>query len=311
MEYVIGIDGGGTKTRFILADMQGRSLATAEGGPANINSSGEAQVRAVLEKGLLEVLHLAGVDPAGCRMVVLGSAGAGRPEEKKILEKILKNIGFQDRVMVTDDVVAALYGGVGKGEGIILISGTGSICYGRNSRGDSHRAGGWGHILGDEGSAYDIGRRILCHVMRSYDGREKEGLLRGLVMEHLRMRSPEELVGYVYRSGIGKKEIADLAPLADQARKVGDKKAEEILKAAASELFACVKAVAERVAFSCESVPLVLSGGVLQSSQFVREELSHLVEVHFPFVSVEERMIDPAWGAVLMALECIFSKKQD
>jgi N-acetylglucosamine kinase-like BadF-type ATPase len=304
VSYVIGIDGGGTKTLLKIADSKQNLLATCQGGPSNIYSNNldavKENLRHVIHEGLAQAQI--GMDSLSC--VCLGTAGAGRERERGILIKVFNEIGINCDFIITHDAVTALYGALGKGEGIILISGTGSICYGRKADGTFQRTGGWGHVIGDEGSGYDIGRRILTQVMWSYDGRASETSLTAAVLNKISLDSPEDLVPFVYNANTGKSEIAAFARLLDPACLAGDKVALQIARDAAHELFLCIKAVMERLKFQ-DDIGLVLQGSVLEKGQFVKQELVQLLNHAYPSIQVKESMYDAAWGAVLMALESL------
>lgn len=302
MGFVIGIDGGGTKTLVKAADMNGSILASSEGGPANINSAGTLYVEDMI-KGLIDdVIKKADKSMEDCKFICVGTAGADRPDDKKVMEDIIKRTGFSGGIFVTNDAEIALYGGIGKGEGIIVISGTGSICYGRNLSGEICRVGGWGHIIGDEGSGYDIGIKALKCIMRSFDGREKPTLLTPMVLSFLGLKSPENLINYIYRSGAGKKEIAKIAEIVDNAFKSGDALAGDILKESAYELFTCFSVVKEKLKFKDKPPYVVVSGSVLVKNKYVFTEFSTLVHRAYPMINVGFAKDDPAFGAVLIAL---------
>lgn len=303
MHYVIGIDGGGTKTLLKMAGIDGKLIACHECGPSNINSAERGAVREVLSKLIYEGVDKAGMRLDDCLCLCIGAAGAGREKDRKIIENIIRDTGFTGRLVVTDDIHTAFYGGVGGNEGIIAISGTGSVCFGKNSRGESHRAGGWGHIIGDEGSGYYIGREVLTAVIRSYDGRQGYTELTDLVLEHLNLKSPEDLVEYVYRSGAGKREISSLAAIAAKACALGDFAAEQILKNAAKELFHCAGVVIEKLGFMNKSTTMALGGSVLVKDAYVRNEFSRLIGEAYPNIGITVMKDDAAWGAVLIALE--------
>lgn len=302
MKYVIGIDGGGTKTLLKISDLNGKLLAVCEGGPSNINSMGKEYVANVLKNIIYEGINKINESIENCNYLCIGSAGVDRPEDKKIMTDIIRSAGFDNQLIVTNDAEVALYGGVLGGEGIIIISGTGSICFGRNSQGKTCRAGGWGHIIGDEGSGYDIGKRALISIVRSYDGREKETLLTSLVLDHLKLTSAENLIDYVYRSGIGKKEIADLAKIVDDAYKAGDSTAELILKNSAEELYLCTIPVIKKLGLSDKKVPLAVNGSVLTKNKYIFDKFSEYVNAAYPLVNITEMKEDAAWGAVLIGL---------
>ena len=190
MGYVIGIDGGGTKTLLKIADRNGKLLVVCQGGPSNIYSSSLDTVKANIHQLINDGLQQLNIDINSLDCVCMGTAGAGREDEQNLLKKLLREVGISCNIIITDDAITALYGALGKGEGIILISGTGSICYGRKDDGTIYRSGGWGHIIGDEGSGYDIGRCILTKVMRSYDGRDNKTILTTLALDTLGLKTP-------------------------------------------------------------------------------------------------------------------------
>lgn len=305
MDYVIGIDGGATKTLLKISDLQGNLLSVCEGSPSNINSMSKDDIICnltnVIENGISKI----GESKADCRAICLGTAGAGRDEEKNILKEIIKNIGFQgcDKIIVADDAITALYAGNGEGKGIVLISGTGSICYGRNDKGELCRCGGWGHIIGDEGSGYYIGLRALNLIMKSFDGRERETLLTPIILKHIELNKPEDIINYVYRSGKGKKEIASLAKCVDEAYLQGDSLAEEILEDASTQLYLCTETVVEKLGFSKKPVKIIINGSVITKNKYINEKYSHMIRKHYPLAEVRTMENDSAWGAVLIALE--------
>lgn len=305
MEYVIGIDGGGTKTLLKIADLKGNMLVQLEGGASNINSIGKVQTEKVLKELILNALSNINETLKNCRAICLGMAGVDRPDDRTEMEKIISSIGYCGKKIITNDAVTALYGGLGGKEGVIIISGTGSICYGRNLNGMVCRAGGWGHIMGDEGSAYDIAVKALKAVAKGYDGRGDATLISDIMLKQANLNSPEDLIEYVYRSGAGKKEIASFARAVDQAYKMGDLMAENILNDAAYELFLCCKTVIEKLGFQNKNVSIVYSGSVLEKNKHIFDEFSALIRKSYPQLSICRLKYDAAWGAVLIALDAV------
>jgi len=155
MTYVLGIDAGGTKTVCLLADEGGTIVAEARGGGANLQAAGELEVEKVLHRVMEEALGDRAVVPAA---ICLGIAGVDRPDDSAVVSAIMRRIGYKARIVVVNDALVALEAGAPGQPGIVVISGTGSISYGRNANGEAARAGGWGYVLGDEGSGYWIGR---------------------------------------------------------------------------------------------------------------------------------------------------------
>lgn len=309
MRYVAGLDGGGTKTLLKLADEYGNLLCTCEGGPANINSAGLHAMETALTGLLSEGLAKTGERPENCGAICIGAAGAGRETEKELLRDIFKKAGFACGTVVTDDARTALYGGLGKDEGIILISGTGSICYGRNANGIICRAGGWGHILGDEGSGYDIGLKALKHTVRVCDGRENPSLLSGMVLEHLKVRDAHALVAPIYRGDFGKERIAEISRTAVRACALDDAAAAAILDSAVNELFECAGAVAKRLDMQNKQAELAFAGSLLLKCDYVNRKLKRLIETGYPDIAMIEAKNDAAWGAVLLAIDYLNGKE--
>ncbi len=302
MGYLLGIDGGGTKTRLLMADAAGNLIAESEGGSSNINAVGHDRVRQVLQGLAEDAMSKAGMTQSDCISLCMGAAGAGRAGEKEALRRIFKDLGFSCRLEVTDDVTTALYGGLDGSVGIMLISGTGSICLGRNEKGEMFRCGGWGHVMGDEGSGYDIGRAVLSCVMRGFDGREPQSAMAPMVLEFLNLSGPEDLVEYVYRSGAGKKEIAALAVFADAGCAAGDAAAVSIMERSARELHLAVATVAGRLGFT-DGPEVCTGGGVLAGSEYLRKSLVRLLGLSHPGARVVPMRRDAAWGAVKIAGE--------
>src|SRR5438552_4197397 len=166
--YVLGIDAGGTKTVCLLADGEGTIVSESRGPGANLHSAGELTVEKVLHEVMETAIGDRDVTPAA---ICLGIAGVDRDDEARTVSAIMRRIGRKSRVLVVNDALGALVAGAQDAPGIVIIAGTGSIAYGRNTRGEAARAGGWGHMIGDEGSGYWIGREALAAVMRAGDGR--------------------------------------------------------------------------------------------------------------------------------------------
>jgi N-acetylglucosamine kinase-like BadF-type ATPase len=303
MKYVVGIDGGGTKTILKIADEGGNLLTTCEGGPSNINSTPIGQVEDTLRSLMYKGINSINESINNLSVLCIGSAGVDRIEDKKIIENCFKNIGYSGKIIITNDAEIALYGGIADKEGLIVISGTGSICFGKDSSGLICRSGGWGHIIGDEGSGYYIGVNALKAVVRSYDGRDGWTLLTDMVLNYLQLKSPEGLIEYVYRSGKDKKSIAGVAKIVDKAFLLGDNTAKEILQNSAHELYQCAKAVIIKLGFNNKHVIMAVSGSVLSNNKFIFNEFSYHVNQNYPNIEIVDMKDDAAWGAVLLAIK--------
>ena len=158
MELYLGIDGGGTRSTLVLAGMNGEIAAECKGSGLNIHSIGVRNAQNNVTDALREILMKAQADKSDIKGLCMGAAGLGRENEKKTWGSIFYYLGFNCPIHLISDSEAALFGGLGKYEGLAVISGTGSICVGYGRNGAFARAGGWGHIIGDEGSGYYLGR---------------------------------------------------------------------------------------------------------------------------------------------------------
>lgn len=192
---------------------------------------------------------------------------------------------------------------------MVLISGTGSICYGKNEAGKTSRAGGWGHIIDDEGSGYAIGRDILAAAVQSYDGRKKKSILYGKVLEQIGGKTVEDIIKYTYCSPTGKKDIASLAPLLTDAIGMGDPQAITIGNKAAAALVRLVLPVARELGL--EEGELALSGGFLIHNEYLRGKVIDKLKQSLPELSVHMAIHDNVTGVTLMALELFKKRRED
>jgi len=298
--FVPGLDAGGTKTVCLLADGDGRVRASARGPGANLQSLGELEVEKVLHEVMDSVLAGERTAPAA---ICLGIAGVDRPHDNAIIRGIMRRIGHKAPVLVVNDALAALVAGAGDdGPGIVLIAGTGSICYGRNELGLAARAGGWGYILGDEGSGWWIGREALSAVMRAGDGRGPATLLTTGVLEHFAFEQVSDLVHEVYHRDTRRRAVAGLSGVVQRATDAGDVVARQILAGAADELALAVRSVATRLEMRGLQFPLVLSGSLFRVvPTLLSDVLVRLAEVA-PRSQPKVLDVEPAMGAVRLAL---------
>src|SRR5512141_2062058 len=230
--HVIGIDAGGTKTVCHLADEHGALVKETRGPGANLQSAGELHVEKVLHEVMERAIDDLAVTPAA---ICLGIAGVDREEDSRVVWGILQRIGYKARLVIVNDALIALEAGVGDEPGVVIISGTGSIAYGRNAQRRAARAGGWGYVLGDEGSGYWIGRAALRAVLREADRRAEPTALTPLLLKHFDVDKPSDLLHAVYFRGVKPPEIAALAPYVQEAFEKGDRVAAGILDGTARE----------------------------------------------------------------------------
>lgn len=297
--YVLGIDAGGTKTVCLLADEQGAVLSRARGPGANLQVQGELEVEKVLHEVMESAMEGRLLAPAA---ICLGSAGVDRPDDAATIRAIMRRIGSKSPVVVVNDALVALTAGVGDGPGVVVISGTGSICYGRDERGRAARSGGWGHILGDEGSGYWIGRHALAAVVRHADGRGPATAMTPLVLQHFGIESVHALVHEVHVRDPRRHRVASLGEVVQAAVEAGDVVAREIAEAAARELVSAARSVAERLEIRGAVFTFVLAGGIFRVMPTLRDQVLRLLPDVGPRSSAQVLVDEPAVGAVQLAL---------
>jgi N-acetylglucosamine kinase-like BadF-type ATPase len=300
MTFVLGIDAGGTKTVCQLADDTGAVLAEARRGGANLQASGELEVEKVLHDVMEEALgDRAGLVPAA---ICLGIAGVDRDDDARVVRELMKRIGYKARILVVNDALIALEAGAPEQPGVVVIAGTGSIAYGRNDRDQAARAGGWGYMLGDEGSGFWIGRAALRAVLREADRRGPATRLTGLLLRYYGVARPQDLIAEVYHGTLRPSAIASLAQCVQGAFSDGDQVAIGILRAAADQLESSGMSVARRLDLVGSEIPFVLSGGIFRAVPWLEEELSRRLPLAAPRSRIVPLTVEPASGAVRLAL---------
>lgn len=298
--YTAGWDGGGTKTTVEARTRDGAVLLRRTFGSMNLNSAGEAHVAATFRDAVDALRALPG-GLAACGAVCIGSAGVSNPAARKTLERLLRQCGYAGPLRLVGDHETALAGALGGSVGMVLIAGTGSICFGRNAAGRAARAGGYGHKIDDEGSGYALGRDALAAVVRAEDGRGPRTLLRELVFEALGIDGIGGLVRFTYAPETDKKQIAALAPLVERARAAGDEAARGITERACGELAQLAGAVVR--ALDMPDGALAVSGGILLHMDALRAGTQAVLQNQFPKLRVVLPRSDAATGAALLAWE--------
>jgi N-acetylglucosamine kinase-like BadF-type ATPase len=299
-ELLLGLDGGGSKTLALLADAAGRIIGRGSAGASNYQNIGETAAWAALDAAIAAAFADADLPLGNVAAVGLGLAGVDRPEDRALFEGWAAGRFGGAPVVIANDAELVLAAGTPDGWGIALISGTGSIVFGRSPRGEMARAGGWGHIMGDEGSGYAIGVEALRAVMCAYDCRGRATALTDAVLAYWSLELPTDLVGRVYRESDGTAEIATLAALVDAAAGDGDAVAADILRVAGQELALTVQAVVRRVALPMP-VPCALAGGAIVKGRAVRAAFLAAADAQGLRLDPITPVTEPAQGAIRLA----------
>ncbi len=301
---LLAVDGGGTKTVACLASREAGGvieLARGTAGPSNPQAVGWDVARTNLDRAISAAFQAAALTPGRVASACLAIAGAGRPEDQQRLEQWAHREKLAHRTLVTHDAMAVLAAADPQAVGIALISGTGSIAFGRNRQGDTGRSGGWGHLIGDEGSGWSIARQALAAAARAFDGRGPKTELTTALCEALDVHSPEQLLRKVYQHQTDRVLLARLTPVVQQVATGGDAVATGILDTAAADLAAMVHSLLERLKLDPTTSVLAMAGGTLIHSDGLRQRfLSRLSLASAPFQRVVS-VADPVWGAAALA----------
>ncbi len=310
MALILGIDGGGTHTRALLADDAGKILGYGEAAGSNPRALGWEVATMAIKVARWEALAAAGLpSDTPIDAICLGIAGVGRPEERVELERWAKKVRLAKRRLVVTEIEPIIAAGTPHGWGVALISGTGSSCFAIAPNGEKLQVGGWGYLLGDEGSGYDIALRALRLATQTADGRAAAPALLSAILEEWRLSEPRALVSHVYDGGLGRAEIATLTRPVLALAEAGDADALALLDQAATDLALMAQTAARRL--SLIDPPLSLAGGLLTSSIYLRERLQHHLgadrDADWGAVAV---VTEPARGALVLAQRLLAKNQQ-
>ncbi|MCI0707521.1 MAG: hypothetical protein L0Y80_08580 [Ignavibacteriae bacterium] len=308
-KFVLGIDGGGTKTTVVLADLQGNVLAEEVTGASNFLIIGLEKAVETIFGAADACCRKAGVSYENVEVLAAGLTGAGRVSDQQRMHEAIERYAQAQgivirRIIIDSDARAALEGAFRGSAGMILICGTGSIALGKSSDGRMFRVGGWGRIIGDEGSGYAIGREGLNAVSRQLDGRLKKTLLTDLVAKQHNLKTQEDIIRAVYRENL---DLATVAPLVIEAAGKHDTECERILNKATFELTEHVRSLTLTMEHATrergrQKLPLVFIGSLIATENVFTKILMHKIMFSLPQVTVVPPKASPSYGAVLLAL---------
>jgi N-acetylglucosamine kinase-like BadF-type ATPase len=301
LRLIAGIDGGGTKTIALLADESQAILGRGYGGASNYHTVGFDSAISAIDSAVADALHNAGY-PARQPLaaVTLGMAGVDRPEDRARFQDWISRRFPGAKVLQVSDAHLVLAAGAGSEPGLAIISGTGSIAYAQDGRGNTARAGGWGYLLGDEGAGYWIGLSALKAITRAWDGLGPETALTRRILDELSLSSPPDLVRFVYNPQTNRGEFAKLYMLVEVCASAGDAAAQEILTTAARSLAGFAVAAARRLHLT-SPLPCAMAGGVLVHNESMRAAIAGHARLEACLFDPIVTVPDPAVGAVRLA----------
>jgi N-acetylglucosamine kinase-like BadF-type ATPase len=306
MPYVLGLDGGGTKSDALLVGEDGTAVAQALGGSTNMQVVGAQKAAETIATLIKDCCAKQGCKSSEIGAVVLGLAGAGRESDRTELLNQLQSVAaaqtiILNNVIIETDARIAIEAAFAGSSGIVVIAGTGSIGLYRTDDQQFHRAGGWGRILGDEGSSYAIARDALAAVMLAYDGRGPQTSLTAKALDYFQVTTPEELITKIYYDKI---DIQVFTSRVFRAYDEGDTVAKEILEKNADALVKIVQTLISK-GKERKRYPVVLMGGLLDKenaySKLVKEKMTQSV----PNILLMKSKFPTVFGAALMGLNAL------
>lgn len=305
MSYIVGVDGGGTKTLGVIADSNGTVYKSTKRDSSNYLQVGIDKAKENLVSMLDELAASQNINRNQIVSIYLGLAGAGRQEDRDTINQALRTAGLTTRIQIGPDFLIGLAAGTLSDPGIIIISGTGSVVFGVNKTGQTKRAGGWGHILADEGAGYQFGHEALKAVMRAYDRRGPRTRLTKKILNALNLKHQDNLVKWSLseNGGLSKPVVSELAPLVFEAYGEGDKVAGKIIDFACKGVTETVKAVVKGLGMKQDTFKIVLSGSNFAYQPVLVEKLKVKLKKVAPNAEAILPKYDPVIGAILLALK--------
>jgi N-acetylglucosamine kinase-like BadF-type ATPase len=301
---LLGVDGGGTATEAWLALPGCRILGRGTAGPSNAKAVGPEAAHRALDSAIRAAFHAAGLTPAPVDAICLGLAGFDRPDDRKVLAGWADDARWARRVVMVNDGDLVVAAGTPDGWGVGVIAGTGSIAVGHAPDGRTARAGGWGHLIGDEGSAYGVVLDALRLVARRADGRDLRPPGRDPLTERicaaLGVADVSQIVTTIYSPDFNRARIASLAPQVLAACAEAPELVDRLLFPAGTALAEAAGAVARSLGYTSGVLPLAVAGGFLLSAAVVLDRMVDCLNGQGYRVNVTP-VTDPVRGAVIIA----------
>jgi N-acetylglucosamine kinase-like BadF-type ATPase len=306
MRYVLGVDGGTSKTHALVVEETGRALGFGQGGTSNYDVCGLEPAMCEIERAVRAALNEAGLAPDAIEVGYFCLAGADLPEDYVTLKAAVEGVALARSVIIKNDTMAALRAGITRLWGVVVICGTGFNAAGRSPDGCEIVLPGLGPISGDWGGGGTLSQEMIRAVMRAWDGRGKPTRLTGLVLEALQVPSEEALLLRLYHQEIEQRALLDLVPLLFEAAEAGDNVARELIVQMGIEVGVTANAIIRRLSLETEDVEVVLGGSVFKGKgPLLLDTINQVVHEEAPRARIVTLRHEPVFGAALLALEVI------
>lgn len=299
----LGVDGGGTKTHIVILNENQETISEGFSGPSNPLRIGvETSVSNILD-AMNSACDKADKSPSDIVSATLGLAGVRRADLREtVRQSVIEKLKIKKVEVITDAEIALFGTTLGKA-GLVLISGTGSICFGKDEQGNIATAGGWGPIAGDEGGGIDIARQALHAIAKALDGRGRPTKLSYVGAEYFRASTPEDLIVAIYSPQMDNKKLAGFAKDVVQTAIQGDEIAIEILSVAGFELGLAAFAVIKKLNLQTKKVPIGMVGSIFKAGELLTKPLLETVHSFAPKAFLQKPKLNPANAAAVMAFE--------
>ena len=304
MRFVLGFDGGGTKTECVLMGEDRRVVAQSRGGPSNPMRVGFGGTLASICEAARVAILSAGIPALEVRSLCAGLAGTAHAQAAQKMKRLLEEEFAGKLVRVCTDLELTL-AGTGEGAAIVLIAGTGSAAVGRDAQGQTGRVGGHGYLLGDEGSAYHVGQRAMSGALRHFERTGTDTPLGKRILAETGWPAWGELQSRV--NSTPDDVLPRLFPVVIQAAELGDADACALLDDCATALAGLVRDLAERLHLQSEKFLLARTGGMLGRSKFLDQRLDSYLREAAPFGQFGALRMTPAEAAAHLALRLLRS----
>ncbi len=300
-DLFLGVDGGGTKTHVVILNAQQQIVAEGFSGPSNPLRVGIETAIGNIRSAIISACDTNNLNPSDIDCASVGLAGVRRLDlREQVRNRIIQKLGFK-KVTVLTDAEIALYGTTLGKAGLVIISGTGSICLGKDEKGKTATAGGWGPIAGDEGGGVSIAKQALQAIAKALDGRGRETKLKDVAAEYFRASTPEDLIVAIYSPQMDNRKIAGFAEFVIETAKDGDEIAVEILSIAGFELGLAAYAVIKKLKMQRKKVPIGTVGGIFNAGELLTDPLIETVHSYAPKAFLVKPELPPANAAALMS----------
>jgi N-acetylglucosamine kinase-like BadF-type ATPase len=297
MKYFIGIDGGGTKTDCIITDENYNQLYSLKEGPLNILTATPSESSRTIIHLINSCLSKLNISINLLDCIGIGVAGAGRIEDSEKLELNLKSLlPHSIRLKIITDAEAALEGAFNGKPGCILISGTGSIIFGKDQNGVIQRCGGFGKILGDEGSGYMLGKKGLIAAAKEFDGRDEKSLMTALLKDKYQIESGQDIINAVYKNNL---DISGVAPLVLASAGNNDKVALGIIEEETEELLNLITCMMKKL--NKDNIEICFIGSLISTINVFSTTLKNKLAGSYMLVKIKEPEYPPTMGAIFIA----------